>query len=122
MSRVVGIGAARRWLHRHRRPFVGIGEAEIRVSLWRVRKTRVRIGSGALNQPTDKRGPCAFRPNTNVRLGLSAQYHYNISIPRFLALSKPFLPLLLPSELVWFLTVKDRLCWEFILINSMRFS
>ena len=32
------------------------------------------------------------------QLGLAARYHYNISIPWFLALSKPFLPLVLPSE------------------------
>ena len=32
------------------------------------------------------------------QLDLSAQYHYNISIPRFLALLKLFLPLVLSSE------------------------
>ena len=32
------------------------------------------------------------------KLGLSARYHYNISIPRFLALPNSFLILVLPSE------------------------
>ena len=32
------------------------------------------------------------------QLGLAARYHYNISIPRFLALPKLFLSLVLPSK------------------------
>ena len=41
----------------------------------------------------------AWRLNWSARkLGLAARYHYNISIPRFSVLSKPFLPLVLPSE------------------------
>ena len=67
----------------------------------------------------------AWRLNWSaLQLGLVNRYHYNISIPRFLTLPKPFLPLILPSEvsMAWLLNVKDRLGRGFILINSMRFS
>ena len=96
-----------------------------------------RVSRLALNQTTDERGPCAFRPNTDARyslglgsarvlsaqldvygghgsvksrgsawrlswsarqLDLAARYHYNISNSRILAISKPFLPLVLPFE------------------------
>ena len=42
--------------------------------------------------------PATWLDGLAGRLGLSARYHYNISIPRFLALPKLLFPLILQSE------------------------
>ena len=58
------------------------------------RLARVRNRFGSVNSRSS-----AWLLSWSARqLGLAARYHYNISIPRFLALPKPFLPLFLPSE------------------------
>ena len=58
------------------------------------RLARVRNRLGSVNSRSS-----TWRLSWPVRQrGLAERYHYNISIPRFLALTKLFLPLVLPSE------------------------
>ena len=82
-GKVFGIGSSRK---RTPNSFARVHSA--------ARLARVQNRLGSINSRI-----LAWRLSWSARqLGLSAQYHYKISILRYLALSKPFLPLVLPSE------------------------
>ena len=85
-GKVFGIGSSRR------RTPSSFGSFTCVHSAGRLARVRNRLGSVNSRSST-------WRLSWPARqLGLAARYHYNISIPRFLALPKLFLPLVLPSK------------------------
>ena len=85
-GKVFGIGSSRRRTPNSSSSFARVHSA--------AQLAHVRNRLGSVNSSSS-----AWQLSWSARqLDLSAQYHYNISIPRFLALPKPFLPLVLPSE------------------------
>ena len=85
-GKVFGIGSSRR-----RTPSSFGSFARVH-SAGRLARVRNRLGSVNSRSSTWRLSWPA------QQLGLAARYHYNILIPRFLALPKLFLPFVLPSE------------------------
>ena len=83
---VFGIGSSRRRTPNSSGSFARVHSAA------RLERVRNRLGS------VNSRSSTWWLIWSARHLGLAARYHYNISIPWFLALPKPFLPLVLLSE------------------------